>query len=81
VATTAVGAAAGGLVLDGETGVVIPPRDPVALAGAISRLLEDEGLRERLGAAAREAAAPYTYDAMAAGFDRALEVALARRSR
>jgi glycosyltransferase involved in cell wall biosynthesis len=81
VATTAVGAAAGGLVLDGETGVVIPPRDPVALAGAISRLLDDEGLRERLGAAAREAAAPYTYDAMAAGFDRALEVALARRSR
>jgi glycosyltransferase involved in cell wall biosynthesis len=81
VATTAVGAAAGGLVIDGETGVVIPPRDPAALAAAISRLLEDEGLRERLGAAAREAAAPYTYDAMAAGFDRALEVALARRSR
>ena len=45
VATTAVGAAAGGLVRDGETGLVIAPGDTVALAAAISRLLEDEALR------------------------------------
>ncbi len=37
-----------------ETGLLVPPRDPVALAGAINRLLADTALRTRLGAAARE---------------------------
>ena len=75
VASTAVGAAAGGLVRDGETGLVVAPGDPRALAGAIDRLLADPELRARLGAAAREAVAPYTYDAMAAAFERALAAA------
>ncbi|MGQ9592888.1 MAG: glycosyltransferase, partial [Planctomycetota bacterium] len=44
------------LVEDGRTGIVIPPRDPRALAEAIERLLRDIDLRLRLGAAAREAA-------------------------
>lgn len=75
IATDAVGAAAGGLVRDGETGLVVPSGDPDALRGAIERLLADEPLRARLGAAAEDAVAPYTYDAMADGFDRALAVA------
>lgn len=75
IATTAVGAVAGGLVADGETGLVVAPGDPDALAAAIDRLLGDETLRARLGAAARAAVAPYTYDAMADAFDRALAVA------
>jgi glycosyltransferase involved in cell wall biosynthesis len=75
VATTAVGAVAGGLVRDGETGVVVAPGDPVALAGGIDQLLADAQLRARLGAAARDAVAPYTYEAMADAFDRALAVA------
>lgn len=79
VATTAVGAVAGGLVRDGDTGVVVAPGDPDALAAAIRALLDDAALRARLGAAARAAAAPYTYDAMAAAFDRALKTAFARR--
>jgi len=52
-------ARAGGLpelVEDGRTGILVPPRDPRALAEALERLLSDEGLRHRLGAAAREAA-------------------------
>jgi glycosyltransferase involved in cell wall biosynthesis len=53
-------AAAGGalleLVVDGETGVLVPPRDAPALRAAVERLLGDAGLRERLGAAARAAA-------------------------
>jgi glycosyltransferase involved in cell wall biosynthesis len=52
-----VASAVGGLpdmVRDGETGLLVPPRDPVALRGAIDRLLADAELRRRLGRAARE---------------------------
>ena len=41
------------LVLDGEVGLLVPPRDVPSLAAALDRLLGDAGLRERLGAAAR----------------------------
>jgi glycosyltransferase involved in cell wall biosynthesis len=41
------------IVRDGETGLVVPPRDPAALAAAIGRLAGDAGLRRRLGEAAR----------------------------
>jgi glycosyltransferase involved in cell wall biosynthesis len=72
IASDAVGAVAGGLVVDGISGLVVPAGDPDALARAISRLLEDEPLRDRLGRGARDAVRPYTYDAMAAAFDLAL---------
>ncbi len=72
VATTAVGAVAGGLVRQDETGLVVPPSDATALAGAIERLLADAPLRERLGAAGHEAVAGHTYDAMADAFGAAL---------
>jgi glycosyltransferase involved in cell wall biosynthesis len=75
VATTAVGAVAGGLVRHGESGLVVAPGDPVALADAVNRLLRDRPLRERLGAGARAAVAPYTYEAMADGVGRALAAA------
>lgn len=38
---------------DGETGLLVTPDDPEALKVAIGRLLDDEALRERLGAAGR----------------------------
>ncbi len=51
-----VASAVGGLpdmVRDGETGLLVPPGDPVALRAAIDRLLADDDLRRRLGRAAR----------------------------
>ena len=44
------------LVVDGETGLVVPPRDSAALRRALERLLGDAELRRRLGAAGRERA-------------------------
>jgi len=41
------------LVRDEEQALLVPPRDPAALASAVARLLRDEGLRERLGNDAR----------------------------
>ena len=41
------------LVVDGVTGILVPPRDPTALAAAISGLLDDPDLRRRLGEAGR----------------------------
>ena len=75
IATTAVGAVAGGLLRGGETGVVVAAGDPVALAAAIDRLLADPVLSDRLGQAGRAEVAAYTYDAMAGGVARALAAA------
>jgi glycosyltransferase involved in cell wall biosynthesis len=44
------------LVVDGETGIVVPPRDPPALRSALERLLSDADLRRRLGTAGRDRA-------------------------
>ena len=41
-------------VEDGETGLLVPPRDPVRLAAALERLLVDPALRRRLGSNGRE---------------------------
>lgn len=52
-----VGTAIGGTteqIEDGVTGILIPPRDPDALAVAVARLLEDKDLREQMGKAGRK---------------------------
>ncbi|WP_027005352.1 glycosyltransferase family 4 protein [Conexibacter woesei] len=72
IATTAVGAAAGGLVRDERNGLVVPAGDTAALAAALRRLRDDAPLRARLGAQAQADAAAYTQDAWAAGVGSAL---------
>jgi len=42
--------------LDGITGLVVPPRDPDALAAAINALIADPERRAALGRAARQRA-------------------------
>jgi glycosyltransferase involved in cell wall biosynthesis len=42
------------VVLDGETGTLVPPRDVPRLVGAIERLYEDRALAARMGELARQ---------------------------
>lgn len=65
-----VGGRSGGIpeaVRDGETGLLIEPDDPAAVAAAIKQLLGDPELRGRLGAAGRRAVERYyNWDRVAA---------------
>jgi glycosyltransferase involved in cell wall biosynthesis len=80
IATTAVGAAAGGLVRHEETGLVVPAGDSTALNQAIRRLRDDAPLRARLGEAGRKAVASgHSHADWAAGMRRALQAAGASR--
>ncbi len=60
------------------TGLVVPPRDPAALASAVRRLLAEKELREKLGAAGRERVmAEFTVEKMVEGVMRVYEQAIA----
>jgi glycosyltransferase involved in cell wall biosynthesis len=72
IASDQVGAAAGGLVRDGENGLVVPAGDSALLVGALQRLAGDAALRERLGRAAATDVLAFNHDAWAAGFSKAL---------
>jgi len=65
-----VGAAVGGLldtVVDGVTGLLVPPKDPDRLSAALNRLLADPAERRRLGeAGAARVADKYTWAKVAA---------------
>lgn len=67
------------IVADGETGFLVPPEDREALIGAMRRLIDDEELRGRLGAAARERAGTFSPAAIVPRFERAYELALENR--
>jgi glycosyltransferase involved in cell wall biosynthesis len=72
IASDAVGAAAGGLVVDGRTGLVFPAGDADALAARITALASAPELRERLGDEAHTKVAEYTPERWAQGVSRAL---------
>ncbi len=53
VISTEVGTGTSWVNVHGQTGLVVPPRDPAALAEAINQLLGDERLLEQMGRAAQ----------------------------
>jgi glycosyltransferase involved in cell wall biosynthesis len=69
-------------VADGETGFLVPPRDPKALADRLLRLLSDEALRNRMGRAARRRIKEhYTWERVATLAAAAFSEVAARASR
>lgn len=67
------------VVADGESGLLVPALDVAALAEAISRLLDDPQLRQRLGRQASERIRRlYSREAMAAGMVKLYERLLGR---
>ncbi len=57
-------------VVDGETGLVVPPHDPAAFADALVRIARDPALRGRYGAAGRErVGALFSSDACVAKYE------------
>ena len=69
-------------VRDGETGVLVPPDRPEALADALTSLLSDVDARARLGAAAQRAVQErFAWPSVARQYLAVLEAALAERDR
>ncbi len=60
-------------VLDGETGLLCDGQDAAAVEAALGRLLDDEALRSKLGAAAAARARAFTWEARLADYLAALD--------
>jgi len=79
-----VASAVGGMldtVLPDGTGVLVPPRDPAALAEAVGRLLDDPARRERYGrAGAAWVRSRFTWEHVAQGTLEAYQHTLDRRT-
>lgn len=81
VVATRVGGTPEALV-DGETGLLVPPADVASLAGAVTRLLEAPALAARLGRAARQSIADrFSVERMAATTERLYGELLTRAAR
>jgi glycosyltransferase involved in cell wall biosynthesis len=72
----------GDVVLNGETGIIVPAENKEALADAIRRLHRDRDLCQRLGRAGRERVAThFTWEHFRARLNEAHAAALAMRAR
>ncbi|MDR6639850.1 glycosyltransferase involved in cell wall biosynthesis [Paenarthrobacter nitroguajacolicus] len=70
------------IVHDGVTGRLAEPSDPVGLSEVLLELLEDEGLRKRLGAAGRQdVLATRTWSANAHAYAQAYSAAISNHNR
>jgi glycosyltransferase involved in cell wall biosynthesis len=79
--TPLVATAVGGLrdLIDGRSGVLVPPRDPNALAAALGDLLRDPARREAIAATAEERLEGYGMDAIARRFAELYDTLLVER--
>ena len=66
-------------IADGETGLLVPPGDPAALATALEKLLTDESLRTTLGAAASRRAETFSVSAIGSRYTSLLDEVRAAR--
>ena len=73
VATRAVGAAAGGLLIDRVNGLVVPEGDRTALAGALGTILGSPQLRKKWGRSARKTVGSWDYLHNVQGYESAIE--------
>jgi len=65
---------------EGSTGLLVPPRDPDALAAALGRVLDDAPLRVSLAAAAHAASRRYDVNACVRQIEAVYDEVLAERS-
>lgn len=72
IASTAVGAAAAGLVVDRVNGMVVPERNAEAIRNSLNELLGDEQLHKRLSREARRVIRDWTPQRMAEAFCEAI---------
>jgi glycosyltransferase involved in cell wall biosynthesis len=70
--------AAGSVVRHGVDGLIVPARDPDALAAAIEDIVEDRPRRDALSAAARAAATQYSWRRYGERLLQAMDLAMAR---
>lgn len=66
-------------IVDGETGLLVPPGDPAALAAALEKLLTDSGLRSALGVAASRRAESFSVRAIGSRYTSLLDEVRAAR--
>ncbi len=78
IATGQVGAAAAGVVEDGENGYVVPERNAAALADRLETLLSDTDRAATFGERARERIQEFDYDRMVDGVAQAIDTARER---
>ena len=77
-----VAAATGGLreiIENEENGLLVPAKDPQALADAMIRVLRDKDLAARLAASGRRRAAFFSFERMMSGYESVYEACLAAR--
>jgi len=67
------------VLVDGTTGLLVPPRDPAALSEAVVRALAEPGLLERLEKAAHQASRDYDIDTTVRRIESLYDEVLAER--
>jgi glycosyltransferase involved in cell wall biosynthesis len=68
------------IVVDGETGLLVPADEREPLVAALRRLIADAELRDRLGRTARERAGEFSPEAIVPRYEEAYELALEARA-